>query len=83
MATSQSINRQDGTRTLLRAGILILIAGLVCLLLTVTVLGGVDRHGPHTNGGWLGLLGAMACIPLALMMLVLGAAKWMRNRGKH
>jgi hypothetical protein len=83
MTTSQSTNRQDGTATLLRTGVRILIAGMICLLLTVTVLGGVDRHGPHTNSGWLGLLAAMLCIPLALMLLGLGAAKWLRNRAKH
>jgi hypothetical protein len=83
MPTPQSIDRQDGTATLLRAGIRILIAGLICLALTIFVLGGVDRHGPHTSSGWLGLLSAMLCLPLALMLLALGAAKWLRNRGKH
>jgi uncharacterized membrane protein YidH (DUF202 family) len=82
MTTSQSINRQDGTLTLLRTGVGVLIAGLIFLLLTVAVLGGVDRHGPHTSSGWLALMAAMLCLPLGLMLLALGAAKWLRNRGR-
>lgn len=82
MTTSQSINRQDGTATLLRAGVRILITGLICIALTIFVLGGVDRHGPHNNAAWFTLIVAMACLPLALMLLTLGAAKWLRNRPK-
>lgn len=77
---SQERNRADGTLTLLRAGSGIAGVGIVCLLLIFTVLGGLDRHGPHTNGGWLALIVALFCLPFGLMLLVLGAAKWARNR---
>lgn len=70
----------DGTRALLRSGGATLIAGIVAALLAVTVFGGISRQGPHTNAGWLSLMVAMMCLPFGLMLFVLGAAKWLRNR---
>ena len=55
----------DGTAQLLRAGIWILVVGGLAALLTATVFGGIGGHGPHTNSGWLALLLAMMCLPLA------------------
>jgi drug/metabolite transporter (DMT)-like permease len=70
----------DGTTQLLRAGIWILLVGSLAALLTATVFGGIGRHGPHTNSGWLSLLLAMMCLPFGSMLTLLGAAKWLRNR---
>ena len=70
----------DGTRALLRAGIAILLAGVLAAALTATVFGGISRQGPQTSIGWLSLMVAMMCLPFGLMLFVLGAAKWLRNR---
>jgi uncharacterized membrane protein YidH (DUF202 family) len=70
----------DGTRALLRAGIGILVAGVLAAILALTVFGPMGIHGPHNNGGWLSLLVAMMCLPFGLMLFVLGFAKWLRNR---
>jgi drug/metabolite transporter (DMT)-like permease len=70
----------DGTAQLLRAGIWILVVGGVAALMTATVFGGIGKHGPHTNSGWLALLLAMMCLPFGSMLTLLGAAKWLRNR---
>lgn len=70
----------DGTRALLLAGGWTLVAGVLAAALTATVFGGITRQGPHTNAGWLALMVAMMCLPFGLMLFVLGAAKWMRNR---
>jgi uncharacterized membrane protein YidH (DUF202 family) len=70
----------DGTRSLLRTGGWMLVAGVVAALLTATVFGGISRQGPHTNAGWLSLMAALMCLPFGLMLFALGAAKWLRNR---
>jgi hypothetical protein len=70
----------DGTRALLVAGSWILVAGAAAALLAATVFGGISRQGPHSNAGWLSLMVAMMCLPFGLMLFVLGAAKWLRNR---
>jgi hypothetical protein len=70
----------DGTDTLLRTGFWILVAGLVCLGATFKIFGGIGIYGPHTNAGWLSFMFAMMGIPFSLMLLVLGGAKWLRNR---
>jgi hypothetical protein len=70
----------DGTSELLRAGIWILVVGVLAALLTVTVFGGIGIHGPHTNSGWLSLLLAMMCLPFGCLLTLLGTAKWLRNR---
>lgn len=70
----------DGTRELLLSGGWTLGAGVLAAVLLVTVLGGYTSTGATTNTGWFALLLALACIPFGGMLLVLGAAKWLRNR---
>lgn len=75
-----AMRRDDGTRQLLQCGIGTLAVGALAAALASTVLGGIGRLGPHTNSGWIALLVALMCIPFGAMALVLGAAKWLRNR---
>ena len=75
-----ALNADDGTTQLLRAGIWILVTGILAALLTATVFGGIGEHGPHTNSGWLMLLLALMCLPFGTMLTLLGTAKWLRNR---
>jgi hypothetical protein len=70
----------DGTPELLRWGGSIVGTGVLAVLLLLTVLGGVSRTGAHTNGGWLALIVALMCIPFGGLLLLLGIAKWLRNR---
>jgi len=74
------LNADDGTAQLLRAGIWILVVGILAALLTAMVFGGIGEHGPHTNSGWLMLLLALMCLPFGTMLTLLGSAKWLRNR---
>ena len=55
-------------------------AGLFAALLLVTVLGGFTRTGATTNTGWFALIVALMCVPFGGLLLVLGIAKWLRNR---
>jgi hypothetical protein len=73
-------NSDGGAGQLLRWGTIILGAGIFFAVLTKTVFGGIGTQGPHTNGGWLTLIAAMGCLPFGLMLFVLGAAKWFRNK---
>jgi hypothetical protein len=68
------------TSQLLKVGISLLAAGIAAVLLIEAVFGGIHQHGPHTNGGWLLLMVAMSCLPLGGMLLLLGGAKWLRQR---
>jgi uncharacterized membrane protein AbrB (regulator of aidB expression) len=70
----------DGTRELLRGGSLILAVGLFCLILLLTLFGGVTLEGAHSNAGWLALIIAAMCLPFGLLIFTLGFAKWLRNR---
>ncbi|MGB8262240.1 MAG: DUF202 domain-containing protein [Terracidiphilus sp.] len=70
----------DGTRQLLQWGATILGAGLVAVLLLQTVLGGFSPTGASTNTGWFALIVALGCIPFGGLLLLLGIAKWLRNR---
>ena len=70
----------DGTRQLLQWGGAMVGAGLVSVLLLMTVLGGYTRLGATTNSGWFALIVALMCLPFGLMLLTLGVAKWLRNR---
>lgn len=70
----------DGTRALLKAGFWIMLVSLLCLLLTETVFGGIGIYGARSNSGWLFLMFALMGVPFSLMLLVLGGAKWLRNR---
>lgn len=70
----------DGTRQLLQGAFWILLTGLLAAAATRFVFGGISIHGPHTNAGWLSLIVAMMCLPFGSMLLLLGGAKYLRNR---
>ncbi len=70
----------DGTRELLVGGSSILAIGLAALALTVTVFGGINYNGAHSNTGWFLLIVGAMCVPFGLMLTVLGTAKWLRGR---
>ena len=70
----------DGTHALLKTGFWILLASLLSLLLTETLFGGIGIYGARSNAGWLSLMFALMGLPFGLMLLVLGGAKWLRNR---
>ena len=70
----------DGTRQLLKGGASILGSGILAAVLLVTLLGGFSPTGASTNTGWFALIVALACIPFGGLLLVLGVAKWFRNR---
>ena len=68
------------TRKLLITGSIIFASGCITALLALTVLGGISREGPRTNGGWLALMLAMGCLPMGTLLLLLGGAKWLGDR---
>ena len=70
----------DGTRQLLQGAFWILLTGIVAALATRFVFGGIGIHGPHTNAGWISLIVTMMCLPFGSMLLLLGGAKYLRNR---
>jgi len=70
----------DGTRQLLQGGASILGSGVLAGLLLMTVLGGVSHAGASTNTGWFALIVTLACVPFGGLLLLLGVAKWFRNR---
>lgn len=70
----------DGTRQLLLTGFWTLVVGIAAAAAIRLFFGGIGIHGPHTNGGWLSLILAMMCLPFGTMLLVLGGAKYLRNR---
>ncbi len=70
----------DGTRELLQWGSSIVGAGLLAALLLQTVLGGFTHTGATTNTGWFALIVALMSIPFGGLLLLLGVAKWLRNR---
>ena len=70
----------DGTRQLLQWGGSIVGMGAVAAVLLVTVLGGYTRLGATTNSGWFALIVVLMCVPFGSLLLVLGVAKWFRNR---
>jgi len=70
----------DGTTQLLRGGGSIVGTGIVAVVLLLTVFGGVTRTGAHSNAGWLALVVALMCLPFGALLLLLGVAKWLRNR---
>jgi hypothetical protein len=70
----------DGTRPLLQGAFWTLLIGILAALATRFLFGGVGIHGPHTNGGWLSLIVTMMCLPFGCMLLLLGGAKYLRNR---
>jgi len=70
----------DGTRQLLQGAFWTLLTGILAALATRFLFGGIGIHGPHTNAGWIALLVAMMCLPFGTMLLLLGGAKYLRNR---
>ena len=77
----RALNASDGTRQLLVSGFWIMLVGVGAALLTATVFGGMGAQGAHTNAGWLSLMVAMMSTPFAILLLLLGGAKWLRNLG--
>ena len=71
----------DGTRQLLQWGGAMVGTGLLAGILLETLLGGFTRTGASTNTGWFALIVALMCIPFGSLLLTLGIAKWLRNRG--
>ncbi len=79
-AGGKPVKRGEDAIQLLKAGIGLLAAGILAAALVETVFGGISQHGPHTNGGWILLIVTMACLPLGVMLSLLGGAKWLGNR---
>jgi hypothetical protein len=77
---SNSTPPADGTRQLVQWGASTLSAGLVAAVLLEAVLGGFSPIGASTNVGWFALIVALMCIPFGGLLLLLGLAKWLRNR---
>jgi len=73
---------QPDTSKLLRTGLTIFLTGAVAAALMLTVFGGVNRQGPHTNLGWLALMLAMGCLPTGTLTLLLGFSKLLGDRRK-
>lgn len=78
--TSSPVRFDDGTRQLLQWGSLILGAGILAGLLLIAALGGYSATGAKTNSGWFALIVALGSIPFGGFLLLLGVAKWFRNR---
>ncbi len=72
---------QPDTRKILKAGSILILAGVIAAALMLTVFGGITRQGPHTNLGWIALIVTMGCLPLGCITLLLGVAKLFGNRG--
>lgn len=72
-------NAADGTHQLLVSGSWTMLVGISAGLLTAFVFGGMGPQGAHTNAGWLSLMVAMMSTPFAILLLLLGGAKWLRN----
>lgn len=77
---SAALSRDDGTLQLLRWGGSMVGAGVLAALLLETVFGGFGPTGASTNAGWLALIVALMCLPFGGLLLMLGVAKWLRNR---
>jgi uncharacterized membrane protein YeaQ/YmgE (transglycosylase-associated protein family) len=70
----------DGTRQLLQGAFWTLLTGIIAAFCTRFLFGGIGIHGPHTNAGWIALIVSMMCLPFGCMLLLLGGAKYFRNR---
>ena len=79
---AEARQQDDGTTQLLRWGGSIVVTGLLALFLLLTVLGGYTRLGATTNSGWFALIVVLMCLPFGGLLLALGLAKWLRNRGR-
>ncbi len=76
-----SAETDDGTRQLLQWGSSTVGIGLLAAVLLETILGGFGPTGARTNTGWFALIIALMCLPFGGLLLALGVAKWLRNRG--
>jgi hypothetical protein len=74
---------QPDTRKLLTTGISIFGVGALAALLMLTVFGGANNQGPHTNSGWLALMVAMGCLPTGALTLALALAKLVGDRRRN
>ncbi len=74
---------RSDTRKFLQTGLAIFGTGVLAALLMYTVLGGVGRQGPHTNGGWLALMLAMGCLPTGTLTLALAVLKLIGDRSRQ
>jgi hypothetical protein len=74
---------QQDTRKLLTTGLAIFLTGAACAALTLTVLGGIGRQGPHTNAGWLCLMIAMGCLPTGTLTLLLAITKLIGDHSRR
>jgi high-affinity K+ transport system ATPase subunit B len=83
MPTNTPKPPHDGARPILRAGLWMLAAGFLAVLLLQSLLGGFSPTGAHTNAGWLALIVALMCIPFGGLLTALGAAKTLRNRRRR
>ena len=81
LEANQHVLPDDGTRQLFQWGGSMVGVGLLAALLLETVLGGFSPTGASTNTGWFALIVALMCIPFGGLLVALGAAKWLRNRG--
>jgi hypothetical protein len=81
----RTLNAEDGTNQLLASGFWTMLVGGIAAALTLLVFGGVGPQGAHSNAGWLSLMISMMSTPFAILLLLLGGAKWLRNYGlsKH
>jgi len=78
--TRRPVPVNDGTRQLLQWGSSIVSSGLLAAVLLEVFLGGFSPTGASTNGGWFALIVALMCLPFGGLLLILGVAKWLRNR---
>jgi len=81
--TRRPVPVNDGTRQLLKWGSSIVGTGLLAAVLLQVFLGGFSPTGASTNGGWFALIVALMCLPFGGLLLILGVAKWLRNRSIH
>ncbi len=75
----RALNASDGTNQLLISGFWTMLVGVTAGLLTMFAFGGMGPQGAHSNAGWLSLMVAMMSTPFAILLLLLGGAKWFRN----
>jgi len=78
--TKRGTAANDGTRQLLQWGSSMVGAGGLAAILLQTLLGGFGPTGASTNLGWFALIIALMCLPFGGLLLLLGIAKWLRNR---
>ncbi len=79
-AANSTAQPDDGTRQLLQWGGSIFGTGVLSAVMLQLFLGGFSRTGASTNTGWFALILALSCLPFGSLLLMLGVAKWLRNR---